>query len=240
MNKIAEIFTSLDYGPAPESPEPALAWLASRGNSFGHFINGKWTRPGKLFASDNPASGKTLATPFIKLGLIEISLCAGKIGTRRRFVGSAHAFLTSEIGVGFLDLPDLSACPSRRGFGLCHSKAQIGVVQFYQHVTGANGLRIDHCHALDRTTNQRCNLRDLDVCIGVLGRFRGTGDECRPYPPAQCNYDDCTPEHEEQPLSLSAFGRGRGILRILVVFKGGVDHRLFPVMSCCRWPGQPL
>jgi aldehyde dehydrogenase (NAD+) len=40
MNKIAEIFQSLDYGPAPESPEPALAWLASQGNKFGHFING--------------------------------------------------------------------------------------------------------------------------------------------------------------------------------------------------------
>ncbi|MBI4921185.1 MAG: aldehyde dehydrogenase family protein [Devosia nanyangense] len=61
MNKIAEIFQSLDYGPAPESPEPALAWLASHGNKFGHFINGKWTKPGKTFASDNPASGKKLA-----------------------------------------------------------------------------------------------------------------------------------------------------------------------------------
>ena len=61
MNKIAEIFQSLDYGPAPESPEPALAWLASKGNKFGHFINGKWTKPGKVFASDNPATNKKLA-----------------------------------------------------------------------------------------------------------------------------------------------------------------------------------
>ncbi|HEX4298193.1 MAG TPA: aldehyde dehydrogenase family protein [Devosia sp.] len=61
MNKLAEIFASLDYGPAPESPEPALAWLASHDNKFGHFINGKWTRPGKLFASDNPATNKPLA-----------------------------------------------------------------------------------------------------------------------------------------------------------------------------------
>ena len=61
MNKIAEIFQSLDYGPAPESPEPALAWLASRGGKFGHFINGKWTKPGKTFASDNPANGRKLA-----------------------------------------------------------------------------------------------------------------------------------------------------------------------------------
>ena len=46
MNKIAEIFQSLDYGPAPESAEPALAWLASHGNKFGQFINGEWTKPG--------------------------------------------------------------------------------------------------------------------------------------------------------------------------------------------------
>ncbi len=61
MNKIAEIFESLDYGPAPESPEPALAWLAGRGKVFGHFIGGKWTKPGRTFASDNPATGEKLA-----------------------------------------------------------------------------------------------------------------------------------------------------------------------------------
>jgi aldehyde dehydrogenase (NAD+) len=61
MNKIAEIFSSLDYGPAPESPEPALAWLASYNNKFGHFIAGKWTKPGRTFASDNPATNKPLA-----------------------------------------------------------------------------------------------------------------------------------------------------------------------------------
>lgn len=61
MNKIAEIFTSLDYGPAPESPDVALAWLAAHDNTFGHFINGVWTKPGKTFASENPANGKVLA-----------------------------------------------------------------------------------------------------------------------------------------------------------------------------------
>lgn len=61
MNKIADIFTSLDYGPAPESPDIALAWLASHDNRFGHFIDGKWTKPGKTFASENPANGKVLA-----------------------------------------------------------------------------------------------------------------------------------------------------------------------------------
>jgi aldehyde dehydrogenase (NAD+) len=61
MNRIAQIFETLDYGPAPESPELALDWLKAHGNKFGHFIDGKWTKPGKLFASDNPATGKKLA-----------------------------------------------------------------------------------------------------------------------------------------------------------------------------------
>ncbi|HVW91863.1 MAG TPA: aldehyde dehydrogenase family protein [Devosia sp.] len=61
MNKIAEIFETLEYGPAPESPQPALDWLASHDNHFGHFIDGKWTAPGEAFASTNPANGKVLA-----------------------------------------------------------------------------------------------------------------------------------------------------------------------------------
>ncbi|MDP1729966.1 MAG: aldehyde dehydrogenase family protein [Devosia sp.] len=61
MNKIAQIFETLEYGPAPESPDPALAWLKSHGNKFGLFLDGAWTKPGKTFASENPASGKVLA-----------------------------------------------------------------------------------------------------------------------------------------------------------------------------------
>ncbi len=61
MNKIAQIFDSLDYGPAPEAADQANAWLDSHGRAFGHFIDGKWTKPGKLFASDNPATGQKLA-----------------------------------------------------------------------------------------------------------------------------------------------------------------------------------
>ncbi len=61
MNKIADIFTSLDYGPAPEASDVALAWLSAHENTFGHFIDGKWTKPGKTFSSENPATGKTLA-----------------------------------------------------------------------------------------------------------------------------------------------------------------------------------
>ena len=61
MNKIAQIFDSLDYGPAPEAPDQANAWLDSKGRKFGHFIDGKWTKPGKTFASENPANGTKLA-----------------------------------------------------------------------------------------------------------------------------------------------------------------------------------
>jgi aldehyde dehydrogenase (NAD+) len=61
MNKIAQIFETLDYGPAPEGPDQALAWLDSHGRKFGHFIDGEWTKPGKTFAANNPASGASLA-----------------------------------------------------------------------------------------------------------------------------------------------------------------------------------
>ncbi|MGV3651676.1 MAG: aldehyde dehydrogenase family protein, partial [Devosia sp.] len=61
MNKIAEIFASLDYGPAPESAEQANAWLDAHGRTFGHFINGQWTSPAATFATTNPATGAKLA-----------------------------------------------------------------------------------------------------------------------------------------------------------------------------------
>ncbi|PXA99859.1 aldehyde dehydrogenase [Nostoc sp. 3335mG] len=61
MNKIAQIFESLEYGPAPEAPDQANAWLDSKNRRFGHFIDGTWTEPGKTFASTNPASGVHLA-----------------------------------------------------------------------------------------------------------------------------------------------------------------------------------
>src|SRR3990170_3282628 len=61
LNKIAQIFETLEYGPAPEAPQPALDWLATHGSKFGHYINGAWTKPGRLFSSDNPATGKSLA-----------------------------------------------------------------------------------------------------------------------------------------------------------------------------------
>ena len=58
---VSEIFETMDYGPAPESDAEAQDWLAKGGNKFGHFIDGKFTKPGKVFASRNPANAEVLA-----------------------------------------------------------------------------------------------------------------------------------------------------------------------------------
>ena len=58
---IRDIFTTMDYGPAPESHAEAIAWLAAHGNRFGHWIDGAFTAPGETFATKNPATGKALA-----------------------------------------------------------------------------------------------------------------------------------------------------------------------------------
>jgi len=57
---VAQIFETMDYGPAPESAAEALAWLKERG-PFGHFIGGRFGAPGTTFASRNPATGGVLA-----------------------------------------------------------------------------------------------------------------------------------------------------------------------------------
>jgi len=58
---VPEIFETMDYGPAPESSAAAMAWLDENAGKFGHFIDGRFTKPGKGFASKNPATGKVLA-----------------------------------------------------------------------------------------------------------------------------------------------------------------------------------
>lgn len=61
---IAEIFDTMDYGPAPESDAPALAWLAQHKHTFKCFIGGKWTRSkgADTFETFNPATRDILAT----------------------------------------------------------------------------------------------------------------------------------------------------------------------------------
>ncbi len=59
---IKEIFDAMSYGPAPEGNAEAKAWIAKHGGSFGHFIDGQFTKAGAGFATANPATGEPLAT----------------------------------------------------------------------------------------------------------------------------------------------------------------------------------
>jgi len=61
---IVEKFMTMEYGPAPEDPGEALAWLDVHQRRFGHFINGEWSTPaaGTYFETADPSTGEKLAT----------------------------------------------------------------------------------------------------------------------------------------------------------------------------------
>ena len=61
MPTVAEIFKSMEYGPAPESDHPARMWLGKFERVFGHFIDGEWTEPGETFDVINPANRELIA-----------------------------------------------------------------------------------------------------------------------------------------------------------------------------------
>jgi len=58
---IKDVLKTMDYGPAPEGGEHVLAWLDKHKTGFGHFIGGKFTKPGALFDVINPATGQRIA-----------------------------------------------------------------------------------------------------------------------------------------------------------------------------------
>ena len=61
---VASVFKTLEYGPAPESPSVAYAWLDDHDRKFSHFINNKWYTPNgerNYYTTKSPASGETLA-----------------------------------------------------------------------------------------------------------------------------------------------------------------------------------
>ena len=60
---VLQTFEHLDYGPAPESPAAAEAWLDDHQRKFGLFINNQWVTPlePKYYPSYNPATGEKLA-----------------------------------------------------------------------------------------------------------------------------------------------------------------------------------
>jgi aldehyde dehydrogenase (NAD+) len=61
---IVEKFMSMEYGPAPEDPREAVAWLERHGRRLGHFIGGGWQAPveGQYFDTTDPSTGEVLAS----------------------------------------------------------------------------------------------------------------------------------------------------------------------------------
>jgi aldehyde dehydrogenase (NAD+) len=61
---IAEKFMSMEYGPAPEDPREAVAWLEGHERRWGHFIGGAWHEPaeGKYFETTDPSTLEMLAS----------------------------------------------------------------------------------------------------------------------------------------------------------------------------------
>ncbi|XP_049977269.1 aldehyde dehydrogenase family 16 member A1 [Alexandromys fortis] len=59
-----EIFTTLEYGPVPESHACALAWLDTHNRLLGHYINGTWLKPEHRnpVPCQDPITGETLAS----------------------------------------------------------------------------------------------------------------------------------------------------------------------------------
>lgn len=60
---VLEIFETMEYGPAPESPAAAQAWLEDHGRKFGLFINNQWVIPeeASFYPSYNPATLEVIA-----------------------------------------------------------------------------------------------------------------------------------------------------------------------------------
>jgi aldehyde dehydrogenase (NAD+) len=60
---VRDIFESMDYGPAPESPYEAEKWLQDRDQTLLHYIGGQWQEPDSdnYFETRNPSTGETLA-----------------------------------------------------------------------------------------------------------------------------------------------------------------------------------
>ncbi len=58
---IVNEFKEMRYTEALESDSAASEWLEKNKRKFGHFINGKFTKPANTFKTTNPANGKFLA-----------------------------------------------------------------------------------------------------------------------------------------------------------------------------------
>ncbi|MFV0385243.1 aldehyde dehydrogenase family protein [Paracoccus sp. (in: a-proteobacteria)] len=60
MTSVSDIMESMEYGPSVEDSATVRGWLAGHGR-FGHFIGGRFTAPGQVFATRDPSTGEALA-----------------------------------------------------------------------------------------------------------------------------------------------------------------------------------
>ena len=61
MSRIAELFETMEYGPAPEIADPARDWIGRRPAGFGHYIGGGWVAASSSFPTLDPSTGGELA-----------------------------------------------------------------------------------------------------------------------------------------------------------------------------------
>ena len=89
--EVRDLFESMDYGPAPESPDRARAWLEARDSRLDHFIGGEWQAPesGEYFVTRNPANGDVLA-----------QVADGNEGDVNRAVAAAADALEKWVAIG--------------------------------------------------------------------------------------------------------------------------------------------
>ena len=74
MNRVREIFETMEYGPAQESEEVAIDWLEAHRHTFHPFINGEFARfiDEFYFESIDPRNDRTLAR-IVQCGEIEVN-----------------------------------------------------------------------------------------------------------------------------------------------------------------------
>jgi aldehyde dehydrogenase (NAD+) len=61
VTTVREAFESMSWGPAPESPAQAMAWLTRHQRQFGQYVNGAWVPTAEQFGVINPATREELA-----------------------------------------------------------------------------------------------------------------------------------------------------------------------------------
>ncbi|XP_048186080.1 aldehyde dehydrogenase family 16 member A1 [Perognathus longimembris pacificus] len=62
--RVSEIFTTMEYGPVPESHACALAWLDTHDRQLGHCVHGQWLKPEhrNSVPCQDPVTGEILAS----------------------------------------------------------------------------------------------------------------------------------------------------------------------------------